>query len=532
MRRCSKLNNLVVVSCFVIVVGSATMRAGAFDCVQNEFQKLTAMDGEQLDEFGRSVAIDGDVVIVGVSKSGDAGAFSGSAYVFRNTGGVWAEEQKLTAGDADAGDQFGFSVDIDGDVVVVGAWKEGATMMENGPGAAYVFRFNGVSWVEEQKLLAGDGAADDEFGFAVGVSGDTVAVGALRGGATDTGLVYIFRESLGVWSHEQTLSPVDAEADDRFGNSVSIDGEAVLIGAQDDDDACPADPFCDSGSAYVFRRTGTVWSEEDKLIAGDGASGDRFGFAVAIDGNVAAIGARADDDDGLTSGSAYVFRESGGVWSEEQKLTASDGAGADAFGSSIGLSGTVVVVGATGDDDAAPNSGSVYVFRDDGMAWNEAQKLNGTDEGGGDRFGFSIDVDGGFSIVGATTADPGGLFNAGASYVFDMTEVCPPTGCTPGDGMCDGACELCDVDGSCLHCRFDLDFDAGGVIGTGDFGIFSGCFGSVYLPGDASYEACLPTNFDGSIDLGTGEYNVGTSDFGLFSACFASTCGACATCFP
>lgn len=510
----------------VVAVVATTGRAVAFDCVQNELQKLTAMDAEQLDEFGRAVAADGDVIVIGVSKSGDAGRFSGSVYVFRNNGGVWSEEQKLTASDAEQNDEFGFSVDVDGDVIVVGARRE------NTEGAGYVFRHNGSMWVEEQKLTAGDGATDDEYGHSISVSGDTVAIGAIFAGVSEEGQVYVYRESGGVWSLEQTLTASDAAADDRFGNSVAIDQDALLVGAQDDDDACVADPFCNSGSAYVFRRTGTTWAEEDKLIASDDASGDTFGFSVALDAGVAVVGSRADDDDGSLSGSAYVFRENAGVWSEEQKLTAMDAAGGDAYGSSVGISGSVIVVGATGDDDAGASSGSGYVYRDDGMTWNETQKLLGSDLASGDRFGFSIGISGDVAIVGATTADVGGLFNSGSSYVFDLTEMCPLTGCMPGDGTCDGACELCDVDGTCRHCRFDLDFDEGGVIGTGDFGIFSGCFGNVYLPGDSMYESCLPSNFDGNVDETTGEYNIGTSDFGLFSACFAMACGDCASCYP
>ncbi len=508
------------------LLGFAAPAVQAFDCVQNESQKLTALDAEAFDEFGRSVAVDGDVAIVGVSKSDDAGRFSGSAYVFRNSGGVWSEEQKLTASDAEDLDEFGFSVDVSGNVVIVGA------RMENDRGAAYVFRFNGTTWVEEQKITNGTGGIDDEFGFAVGVDGDTAAIGALLAGVSGTGLVQVFRESGSVWSLEQELTASDAEFNDNFGNSLSLAGDVLLVGAQKDDDACPADPFCDSGAAYIFRRSGTVWSEEDKLTASDAFDGDSFGFSVGVDGGVAVIGARADDDAGSLSGAAYVFRESGGVWSEEQKLTATDAVGSDAFGSSVGISGQVVVVGATGDDDLGSSSGSLYVFRDDGASWNERQKLNGTDQGGGDRLGFSAAVDGAVAIGGATTGDLPGLSNAGAVYVFDLSETCPPQGCVPGDGTCDGACQLCDVDGECLQCRFDLDFDAGGVIGTGDLGIFSGCFGSVYGPGDANYESCLSSNFDGLVDEKSGEYNVGTSDLGLFSGCFGSACGDCATCFP
>jgi FG-GAP repeat len=508
------------------IFASASPGARAFDCVQNELDKLTALDAEALNEFGRSVGVSGDVVVVGVSKNGDAGSFSGSAYVFRRSGAVWIQEQKLTASDAAAGDEFGFSVSVDGGVVVVGA------RMDDGVGSAYVFRFDGVVWVEEQKLSASDAAAGDEFGHSVSVSGDTIVVGASQPAGAGAGAVYVYRDNAGVWSQEQKVTAADAAADDGFGISVSVDGNVVLVGAWRDDDACVADPNCNSGSAYLFRRTGVSWFEEDKIIAADGALRDGFGFSVSLSAGVAVVGARDDDDAGNSSGSAYVFRDAAGVWSQEQKLVAGDAAAADKFGASVGVSGQTIVVGATDDGDGGPRSGSGYVYRFDGLVWQETQKLVASDAAAGDRLGFSTSVDGDVAILSATQADLGALANAGAAYAFDLLETCPPTGCVPGDGTCDGACQLCDVDGTCRHCRFDLDFDAVGVIGTGDFGIFSGCFGTVYLPGDANYDACLPANFDGDIDGATGQYIVGTSDFGLFSGCFGMACGACGTCFP
>ena len=193
----------------------------------------------------------------------------------------------------------------------------------------------------ETKLTASDGAAADIFGFSVAISGDTAVVGAalddVPGAANDdtaSGSAYVFVRSAGAWSEQQKLTASDAAAGDLFGRSVAISGESVVVGAFNDDDTAS-----DSGSAYVFQRSGTTWSQEAKLTASDAALSDFFGFSVAISGDTAVVGAHLDDDAGGDSGSAYVFQRSAGVWSEQQKLTASDAALADEFGFSVAISG-------------------------------------------------------------------------------------------------------------------------------------------------------------------------------------------------
>jgi len=214
----------------------------------------------------------------------------------------WPEQDKITASDGAAGDYFGYSVSIDGDYALIGAYYDG----DNGPtsGSAYVFKRSGATWTEEAKLTASDGAVGDCFGI-----------------------------------------------------SVSIDGDYALIGAYGNDDNGDY-----SGSAYVFKRSGTTWTEEAKLTASDGAADDYFGRFVSIDGDYALIGAFADDDNGANSGSAYVFKRSGTTWTEEAKLTASDGAADDYFGCSVSVNGDYALLTAYGDDDNGVDSGSAYVF--------------------------------------------------------------------------------------------------------------------------------------------------------------------------
>jgi hypothetical protein len=211
----------------------------------------------------------------------------------------------------------------------------------------------------EAKLLASDGAANDRFGLSVSISGDVVLVGAH--GDDDNGLnsgsAYVFRWNGGSWVQMQKLVASDGVANDTFGRTVSISGDLALVGAWGDNDNGNA-----SGSAYIFRWNGSSWMQEQKLLASDGAESDEFGWSISIRSDIALVGARGHDDKGYRSGSAYVFRWNGSSWVQEQKLLASDGALGDYFGESVSISGDVAVVGAWADDDNGGDSGSAYVF--------------------------------------------------------------------------------------------------------------------------------------------------------------------------
>jgi FG-GAP repeat len=323
----------------------------------SEQAKLTAGDAAAADDFGISVAIDGDTIVVGADLDDDAGSFSGSAYVFVRSGTSWSQQAKLTAGDAAAGDQFGFSVGISDETVVVGAVSDD-TAAGTDAGSAYVFVRSGTSWSQQAKLTAGDAAAFDLFGFAVGINGETVGVGA-PGDNSAAGSTYVFVRSGTSWSQQAKLTASDAAAGDNFGrNAVRISGDTLVVGAPFDATGAGAD----AGSAYVFVRSGTSWSQQAKLTASDAAAGDLFGLSVGISGDTVVAGARADDDGGTDSGSAYVFTRSGTSWSQQQKLTASDAAAGDSFGLAVSISGNTVVAGASNDDDGGTSSGSAYVF--------------------------------------------------------------------------------------------------------------------------------------------------------------------------
>jgi hypothetical protein len=300
--------------------------------------KLVASDGATNDNFGQSVAVSGDTVIVGATGDTIGGnANQGSAYIFiRGTNGLWTQQRKLTAADGDTYHIFGSSVAITGDTVVVGA--PGANVDQ---GSAYVYVRSGTTWSLQQKLLANDGAASDRFGNSVGIAGDSIIVGAFCnsiGGNNNQGSAYVFVRDGSAWTQQQRLTAADGDSVDNFGGSVAIGGNTAIVGADSDDIGTAGN----QGSAYIFTRSGTNWTEQQKLLAGDGAADDRFGSSVdiAINTDSVIVGAPANDIgvDG-DRGSAYVFTRSGAIWTQQQRLTASGGRAADFFGVSAAIFG-------------------------------------------------------------------------------------------------------------------------------------------------------------------------------------------------
>jgi hypothetical protein len=215
-------------------------------------------------------------------------------------------------------------------------------------GSAYVFTRTGAVWAQQGKLSASDGVADGQFVISVAVNRDTIVVGAVRDddNGVDSGSVYVFTRTGTVWALQEKLTASDGASFDLFGVSVDVDGDTIVVGADNDDDNGR-----ESGSAYVFTRTQTVWALQENLSASDGAAVDQFGSSVAVNGDMIVIGAIFDDDIGVDSGSAYVFTRTGTVWALQEKLTASDGALGDHFGASVAVDGDTIVIGVFFDDD-------------------------------------------------------------------------------------------------------------------------------------------------------------------------------------
>jgi len=400
-----ELRFLSAVMTGVVLSGQTSALAPA---VEQE-AKLLASDGAYLDELGESVAVEGDIAIIGVPDDDDHGLSSGSAYVFTRTGGVWIEEVKLLPADGAAHDEFGLSVALDGDTAIIGARLDD----DNGTssGSAYVFTRTGSEWTAQSKLLPADGTAGDFFGASIALDGDTVVIGAPGDGENgfQSGSAYVFTRTGNMWVEQAKLLPADGEFFDQFGLSVAVERDTAVIGVNGDDDNGSR-----SGSARVYVRTGGVWAEQAQLRAADGAAHDEFGSSVAVGGDTALIGAPLDDDNGVSSGSAYVFSRKSGAWTERAKLLPSDGEAYDTFGNSIALSGSAAVIGALGDEHA----GSAYLFTRTLGVWTEQEKAAG-DWDGPLRFGWSIALHAATAVIGA----PGDIENGTASgsvYVFRL----------------------------------------------------------------------------------------------------------------
>jgi hypothetical protein len=410
---------------WLTILGVATPARG--QCNPQEVAKLLASDAGKFDYFGYSVAVSGDTAVVGAISNDPGGTTdAGAAYVFVRVGGIWTPQATLVASDAATNDNFGYSVAISGDTAVVGAYLNdhaGGT----DAGAAYVFVRSGGIWTEQKKLTASDSAPFDSFGYSVAISADTAVVGALYDdnvGGIDAGSAYVFVRTGVTWTQQAKLTASDAATTDQFGVSVSVSGDTAVIGAYADDLVSGMD----AGSAYVFFRTGTAWAQQTKLTASDAAPFDQFGTSVAISGDTAVIGAYAGDHaGGIDAGAAYVFTRTGVVWTPQAKLTASDAAADARFGVSVAVSGNAAVVGALADDHpGAVDAGSAYVFVRTGVVWTQQAKLTASDSAANDRFGNSVAISGDAAVVGAYADDHAGGTDAGSAYVFDLTHILHP----------------------------------------------------------------------------------------------------------
>jgi cysteine-rich repeat protein len=374
-----------------------------------EISKLVPKDGAVKDYYGGRVSISGDAMIVGSVSDDDKGTSSGSAYVYTRLDDGWGSEQKILASDGDSGDWFGGYVSIDGDTLVVGSYYDG----DNGyaSGSAYVFTQHDGVWTEQQKLIASDGDPNDLLGRPVSISGDTFVAGAI--GCADNGKMsgsaYVFVRTNGEWSQEQKLLASDGAVSDWFGNSVAISGDTLVVGAYFDDDKGDK-----SGSAYVYARENGNWTEQQKLVPDDGGAKDQFGYSVAIDGDTLAVGAVEADEAEANAGAVYVYLRENGEWLLEQKLMASDAGLGDKFGFSVSISGDRLAVG----NSVSSGSGDTYVFERVNGVWTEKKKLNGKDSASGDKFGSSVSISGVAVAIGAQGDDDKGSAS-GSAYVFE-----------------------------------------------------------------------------------------------------------------
>ncbi|MBL4659585.1 MAG: FG-GAP repeat protein [Alcanivoracaceae bacterium] len=439
---------------------------GTSEYQQNAYIKASNTNGG--DQFGYSVAISGNTMVIGANKedsnamgvnnnqTNNAQISSGAAYVFvRNTNGIWAQQAYLKASNTGNGDEFGFSVDISGDTIVVGAAFEdsNATGVNNDEtndlsiqsGAAYVFTRNAEIWSQQAYLKASNTSYTDWFGYSVAISGNTIVVGVIGEDSDVTGInngtnelaessgaAYVFTRDLGEWSQQAFLKASNTEEIDWFGYSVDIDDNTIVVGALHEDsnttiingdeinNLAPS-----SGAVYVYTRTVDTWSQQAYLKPSNTGTGDRFGCSVAVSGNSLVIGAQFEasnatgvggietNNDAIESGAAYIFSLTVGIWSQDAYLKASNTGGGDQFGYSVAVDNGSVMVGARyedsnavgvdgdGNNDLISNSGAGYVYKKEAGTWSQHAYLKSFNTGNNDVFGFAVSVSGDNIVIGA-----------------------------------------------------------------------------------------------------------------------------------
>ncbi len=534
---------------------------------QQAYLKASNTDAE--DFFGQSVAASGDLVVVGApeedssatgvngNESDNAGLDSGAAYIFRRVGSSWVQEAYLKASNTDNFDNFGWSVAVSGNRVVVGAPIErggssgvDGDQTDNGQyaaGAVYVFVESNGSWSQEAYLKASNAAAVDEFGYAVAISGDLIAVGAWEedsasvgvngnqadNSATRAGAAYVFHLSGGVWSQEAYLKASNTDAGDRFGCSIAVSGDLVVVGAKFEQSSSTGvngnqndNSSSGCGAAYVFRRAAGVWNQEAYLKASNAGWSDTFGFSVAVSNNRILVGAPLEssnatgvggdqtDNSASVSGAAYMFSESAGVWTQSAYLKASDTNQSDNFGMSVGLSGERAIVGAQDEDSIGagvgsggwgnnlPNSGAAYTFHNLGGVWSQDVQLKAATPGLGDRFGWSVAISGDLAVVGANYEDSSstgvngdesdtGAVDSGAAYIFTM-DAASAKFCEAGTTNSSGSQGLISMSGSALVANNDFNLHANGLP-QNQVGFFlnSQVVGFVFAPGGSQGRLCV-----------------------------------------
>lgn len=378
-------------------------------------QKLTT-PGSQYTQFGYSVALDGDTALVG-ARDEDIGSNldQGAAYVFTYDNGVWSLQQKLTASDGNQFEHFGSAVALDGDTALIGA-PYADIGANNSQGAAYFFTRSGSSWTQQAKVTYLFGDPDDHFGTAVALDGDTALIGAPYrdvGSKWDQGSAFVFNYSGGVWSFQVQLTSPTGTYYDYLGQSVALCGDTALLGAPNQ---------LINGYAEVFVRSGSVWNHQQKLTASDGAADDKFGSAVALVENIALIGApMADIGSNVNQGAAYVFTRSGSTWSEQQKLTAADGQAEAQFGNAVALQppfGYLALIGALLHDvNGQTDQGAAYVFTRYLSTWSQQARLTAPDGRSDEHFGSAVALSGNRALIGAHGDILSGAY-AGSAYLF------------------------------------------------------------------------------------------------------------------
>ncbi len=370
--------------------------------------------------FGSVVDISFNRAIVGANLEGKDQSV---LYIFHKENNFWKQVAGLSLENSDFFDQSSISAAIDNSTAVVGL-PSNDTNGKAAQGIVYVFEEKN-SWQQVARLTPNDGQAGDLFGSSVAVSGNTIIVGAQRSKTNNgiaKGAAYVFTKQGDRWQQTTKLQVSTGKAFDSFGNAVAIDDNIAIVAAKDKE----VDGKSARGSVHVYKKQGNRWAHDNTLTAPDGKSGDKFGSAVAIDGETIVVGAESYTyGNQISQGAVYVFKAQDGwlgtsEWKQVDKLIAKDGEGGDHFGSSVDINGNRIVVGSYLDDVDSDSyfQGSTYIFEESSGAWEQLAKLTAEDGTRGDNFGNSVAISGESIIVGAHSADVNGKIDQGVAYTF------------------------------------------------------------------------------------------------------------------
>lgn len=390
--------SLVLVSVFVVAsAGSVGAAQANHDAVSEkpsaamsgnwtQIQKISGTTGYEC--FGASVSIDGDTALIGAWESSGG---PGKAYVYIRNGGTWTQQAELQSPDPVSNGMFGETVCLVGDTALIGA-------RESPPGRVYVFTRSGTAWTLQATLEPSDGTQNDSFGTEISMMDDTVVIGDWMQN-DQTGSAYVFVRDGTTWSQQAKLVATDGVIDDGFGAVISYENNTAVISACQNPNK--------AGAVYVFVRTGSVWTQQAKLIPSDSVAGDSFGQGIAVEANTALIGAAQF----MAPGKVYVFQRVGMTWTELTSFTSSQPQANDLFGQPIVLDGDTAFIGATGE---SMMMGGVYVFTRNATDWTQIARLTPSDPSQLQMFGLSISLDADTAIIGAM----GDQSFRGAAYLF------------------------------------------------------------------------------------------------------------------
>ncbi|KAJ5077955.1 hypothetical protein M0811_05212 [Anaeramoeba ignava] len=388
--------------------------------------ELTSIDGQEGDNFGFSNAIEGNYAFIASPKATVGNnSEQGKVYIFQNNGTNWNQLSILTASDGQSGDEFGCSLAVSQNTLIVGAFSAGLWNSTN-QGKAYIFQNNGTNWNQLSILIASDGQPYDNFGYSVGISGSNAIIGAFFASVNNQsqqGKAYIFGNNGSSWNQLSILTANDGQSGDQFGWSVSISGNYSIIGA----------PYASvgnnsaQGKAYIFGNNGSSWNQASILTASDGAYSDNFGYSVGISNSFGIVGSPKVVYPNTTNhGKGYIFNNNGTTWNQQQILVPTGVDNFSSFGVSCAISGNWIIYGSYGSSEVTNNSnGNAFVFFNNNSTWNQSCTLSPSDGKNGDHFATNVALDSSSFLVGAPHASVGNNLLQGKSYIF-LPEILPP----------------------------------------------------------------------------------------------------------